>query len=143
MARRKNTAGFGFILALIPCVVIFAVGKAFLNTTGPILPFLVLIAVLAGIVWYKHLQGKKRTEQLLNKYRDEEIVSRILLRHFWQGQTAEQLVDSVGNPVSVDRKTLVSRKREIWKYNQRGRNRYGLRVTLDDDVVIGWDQKNG
>jgi hypothetical protein len=41
----------------------------------------------------------------------------------------------------VDRKLLKTMKREIWKYNPRGVNRYGLRITLDNDIVSGWDHK--
>lgn len=37
---------------------------------------------------------------------------------------------------------MATRTREIWKYGQTGHNRYGLRITLDDEVVTGWDRKN-
>ena len=29
-----------------------------------------------------------------------------------------------------------TRKREVWKYKPTGRNRYGLRITLDNNVVV-------
>jgi len=64
------------------------------------------------------------------------------MRHtFWQGQTSDQLLESLGSPKDVDKKLLATRKREVWKYNRRGVNRYGLRITLDNDIVAGWDQK--
>lgn len=59
----------------------------------------------------------------------------------WQGETAQMLTDSLGNPPNVDRKLMATRKREVWKYNPIGRGRYALRVTLDNDVVIQIDQK--
>jgi len=78
----------------------------------------------------------------MEKYQDDEIVQSIMNRSFWQGQTSEQLRDSLGNPVDIDEKILKTKKKEIWKYNPQGGNRFGLRITLDDDVVIGWEQKN-
>jgi hypothetical protein len=50
-------------------------------------------------------------------------------------------MDSLGSPRGVDRKSMATRKREIWKYNPRGVNRFGLRITLDNDIVANWDQK--
>jgi outer membrane protein assembly factor BamE (lipoprotein component of BamABCDE complex) len=58
-----------------------------------------------------------------------------------EGQTSEQLRVLLGNPLSVDTKFTKTRKCEIWKYNRRGTNRYGLRIILDNDVVVGWDEK--
>jgi len=62
---------------------------------------------------------------------------RIMQHSFWEGQTSEQLIDSLGNPLSVDQKIFKSNKREVWKYNRKGSNRYGLRITLDGDTVVG------
>jgi len=61
---------------------------------------------------------------------------------FWIGQTSDQLVESIGIPHSMDNKMLKTKKREIWKYYHRGANRFGLRITLDEDSVTGWDQKS-
>lgn len=62
-------------------------------------------------------------------------------RIVWQSETAQMLVDSLENPLNVDRKFTVTRKPEVWKYNQMGRGRYALRVTLDNDAVIEIDYK--
>ncbi len=93
-------------------------------------------------MYYNILQKKRRMAYLIEKYGDETIVQHILQKHFWHGQTDQQLLDSLGNPLSVDRKSMATRRREVWKYNSRGRNRYALRITLDDGIVIGWDQKD-
>jgi hypothetical protein len=57
-------------------------------------------------------------------------------RKLWQGQTVEQLLDSVGRPSSLDNNLLKTRKREVWKYQPNGKGRYLTRVTLDNDVVV-------
>jgi hypothetical protein len=62
-------------------------------------------------------------------------------RKVWQGQTAAQLVDSRGWPTARDDTLLKTMKREIWKYHPTGKNRYALRVALNNDVVTGWDHK--
>lgn len=83
-----------------------------------------------------------RRQKLLAKYKDPAIVDKIMCRMFWQGQTCEQLLDSLGRPADTDQKVLKTKTKEIWKYNPTGRNRFGLRLTVEDGVVVGWDQKD-
>lgn len=73
--------------------------------------------------------------------RRDTIVARIMGREVWQGQSHEQLRDALGVPVDTDEKVMKKHRREIWKYHQTGVNRFGLRVTLEDGIVVGWDQK--
>ena len=75
------------------------------------------------------------------KYQDKEVVDNIMRRQFWQGQTAEQLIDAIGEPEDIDVKVLKTKKKEIWKYDHQSGNRYELRITLDNDIVVGWNQK--
>lgn len=82
-----------------------------------------------------------RRMRLTMKYRDEQLVQNLLDERFWQGQTAEQLRDSLGEPLDIDQKVLKTKVKEIWKYEQTGKNRYGLKITLDDGIVVSWDQK--
>lgn len=82
-----------------------------------------------------------RRARLLAKYGDEEVVTKIMARTIWQTQTADQLRESLGDPVDTDEKVMKSKRREVWKYHQTGANRFGLRVTLEDGVVVGWDEK--
>lgn len=78
---------------------------------------------------------------IFEKYGGGEIAERILNKSVWVGETSEQLQDSLGPPLDVDVKVLKTKKREIWKYVQTGRNRYGLKFTLENDVVVGWDER--
>lgn len=140
MRRRKTRPGDLLMGALLVIGVIVIAAADNSMGAGGLLAVVILAA--AGIVFFKYAQRQRRLEYLRDKYTDEEIVQRIMRRGMWQGQTAEQLRDSIGNPMAVDNKIMATRKREIWKYKRMGRNRYGLRITLDNDVVIGWDQKN-
>lgn len=102
-----------------------------------ILVFLALV-VGAAFVYYKKL----RYDKLIQKYSDPIIVKKILRHQFWEGQTQEQLLDALGSPVEVDGKALKSKTREVWKYGKIGKNRFNLRLTLEDRIVVGWDKKN-
>ena len=62
-------------------------------------------------------------------------------RTLWKGQTAEQVLDAIGEPKDIDQKVLKTKTKETWKYFPSGRRRYGLRVMLDDGEVTGWDNK--
>lgn len=102
---------------------------------------LIVLAVLANNHHQKQLI-KRRRESLLAKYQDDLIVDRIMAKKIWEGQTDEQLRDSLGLPVDIDQRVMKSKVRETWKYHQQGKNRFGLRITLENDLVVGWDQKN-
>lgn len=82
-----------------------------------------------------------RRKYLMNKYGDSELVSSLMNRLFWQGQTAEQLLDSLGQPEATDRKILKSKTKETWKYHEVRKNQFLIRVFIEDDIVVGWDRK--
>lgn len=98
------------------------------------------LIVIGAIVIAQMMRAARRAE-LMKKYNDAALVDRLMRRMFWEGQTQEQLIDSIGRPVQIDQKVLKSKTREIWKYNQTSKRRFGLRVTVEDGIVVGWDQK--
>lgn len=101
----------------------------------------VVVGAIALFIWYAHEQEKKRRAYLMQKYQDSKLVDDIMSKSFWQGQTSEQLFDALGKPHDIDQKVLKTKKKEIWKYDHQGGNRYALRITLDNDIVVGWDNK--
>jgi len=137
MTKAESTLIMWLIIIGLPIFLIFQLGESMGWGT------LVIIGLVAVtlVVLIKAQSKKKRREALLHKYQDPETVAAIMTRSFWQGQTDEQLVDSLGNPEDIDQKILKTKKKEIWKYNHQGGNRYGLRITLENDHVVGWDQK--
>lgn len=143
MARQKSRKlenafiGLAIVIGAIAWII-----STVVKAVGTVFPVVVVVLLIAGAIWFRHAQRQKRIEYLLDKYGDQSIVQGIMNRKFWQGQTAEQLKDSIGSPLSIDNKVMATRKRQVWKYRQTGRNRYALRITLDNDIVIGWDQKH-
>ncbi len=116
---------------------------------------IIVIIVLVVVVWIAisiHLKKKrrdkllakyeKRLKELLEKYGDAEVVEKIMQQMVWQGQTAAQLIDSLGSPVDVDRRVMKTKTKEVWKYNETGKGRYALRITVEDGEVVGWDNKS-
>lgn len=121
---------------------------------------LVVICLVSGIwLFIKWLNAKRQSDSalrqeviqkesdlarraaLLGKYGDTELVRRIVARLVWQGQTQEQLLDSLGQPADTDERVLKNKTRKTWKYHPVGKNRYNLRVILENGVVVGWDRK--
>lgn len=82
-----------------------------------------------------------RTDYLSEKYADQSIVQAILDQKIWEGMTAAHLFDSAGEPETIDQKYMKNKSREIWKYHHEGGNRFLLRVTLENGIVVGWDAK--
>jgi len=97
--------------------------------------------ILAVWIAAKVYSQKKRREELMSKYSDQKIVEQIIRRSIWQGQTKEQLIDSIGKPIGVDERVYKSKKAETWKYNQTGAKTFALRIIIEDGVVVGWEKK--
>lgn len=137
MSKREKRVITNLMVAavLIACVI------ALIGSVGVALPLTVLLLIGGGIAWSKHEQQQRRLAELRAKYGSEEIVQRIVQGQHWQGQTEEQLRDSLGSPVEVDDKRLKTLRREIWKYQKTGVNRFRLRIALEDGVVVSWDKK--
>lgn len=101
-----------------------------------------VVVIVALVIFTKVASKKARRNELMKKYNNAQLVDAIMGRSFWQGQTKGQLVDSLGNPHDIDKKVMKTKTKETWKYNHLGGNRYGLRITIEDGEVIGWDQKD-
>lgn len=130
----------GIALLVLISIIIYSMKKVEESINLYFLGFIIAILVVLVVVYMK-FKYQKRRESLMKKYNNKKLVDKIMNNTLWQGQTAEQLIDSLGKPKAIDQKILKSKKKEIWKYNYRGGNRYGLRISLDNDIVVGWDQK--
>lgn len=112
-----------------------------------------LIGVVALIVLYCYFKYKRakrreleyemwwqeRYHYLMNRYQDEDVVKGIMNEQFWQGQTKEMLLDSLGRPDDKDIKVLKNKRREVWKYGKINARSYRTKIILENGVVIGYD----
>jgi hypothetical protein len=147
MARRSKLEDMAMGVVVVGAVFVTAIVK-FFERVGFVIPAVVFAVILGIIFWNKTEKQKKqkidldnRRNFLLEKYGDVEVVNNIINQMVWVGQTVEQLRDSLGSPEDIDQKVLKTKKKEVYKYGHRGANRYMYRVTLDNDVVVGWDEK--
>lgn len=163
MARKRTKSENAVSLVMIVFAMLIAGIAKFFEIFGWVIPALLVVAVIAFSLWYQHVKKQKhlaalrkrhedeleaaqardaaRLIALQEKYGDEQIVQKIFQGLIWQGQTEEQLLDAIGSPVNVDSKVLKTKKKEIWKYDHWGSNRYGLRITVENGRVTGWDKK--
>lgn len=142
MAKKMTKAEAQLLVwVVIIGIPIYLISQA-ADSIGWIALLVIVAAIIGVVIFYKAEQKKQRQKELMEKYQDGKIVNLLMEKSFWQGQTSEQLMDSLGSPVDIDEKVLKTKKKEIWKYNHQGGNRFGLRITLDNDVVVGWDQKS-
>jgi hypothetical protein len=146
MAKRKsNNSGCSIIIvaiiAMATSVVEWSKEKA--NQELIVIAGSTIIGLfILRIIWlsYRH---KKWIKYLKNKYdNDMWIVNAIDNGKFWQGQSAEQLIDSIGRPLAIDKQVLKTKTKETWKYQRLRKGQYGLRLFLENDFVVGWDKKS-
>lgn len=108
-------------------------------------PVAVILIIVFGIVALfvvaSVVNAAQRRKEIYRMYGRTPLAEKIIARNIWQGQTQRQLRDSLGNPADTDEKVLKTKTKTIWKYHHRGGNRYGLRITVENGVVVGWDEK--
>jgi hypothetical protein len=104
---------------------------------------LALLAVAVLVFLFARWALAQRRKHLIERYGDAETADRIMKAMFWRGQTAEQLRDALGKPADIDQTVLKTKVKEIWKYQPTGKRRYAVKITLDDGVVVGWEDKSG
>lgn len=104
-------------------------------------PLLVIIfmigAIIGGILVFKSVQRRARRQRLVARF-GEQIADMIIAHNFWLGMTEEQLKESRGPPVDRDYEVKKSITKETWKYGQTGKNRFELRIYLENGFVTGW-----
>lgn len=126
-----------------------------------VLELLLITLFVAGFYLYmqkleteKEQGGADGKDELLRfKYRDEVIVHKLKRGMIWKGESAEQLVDSLGVPQSIKPLNGRDTSNAIWVYD--GRVAYerseengkkivfeaGLRIEVRAGVVAGWERK--
>ncbi len=105
------------------------------NEDNTITIIIIFIIVIWFWVWIKN--GRKR--KLMRKYDDKDTVDALINGHFWQDGTKEMLIDALGEPEDIDTKIYKTKTKEIWKYEKKGKNSYGLKIILEDNIIVGWE----
>jgi hypothetical protein len=51
------------------------------------------------------------------------------------------LQESLGVPKDIDESVYMMRREQVWTYQARRGSRYGLRVRMEDGIVVGWEDR--
>ncbi len=68
-----------------------------------------------------------------------ENARRILAKELWQGATAEMIRLMLGVPDDTSTRVYKTKITETWKYRPLGKNRYELKVKVENGVCVGWE----
>jgi hypothetical protein len=141
---RKSSAGGGLIVILVAgLAAVSAVLKwADENRLAVAALVLVIVAFFLGRSWLRKKAWQTRFASLAQRYGSEEVAEKIMNRMFWEGQTEEQLRESIGQPVAVDSQVMKTKTKEIWKYHEARKGQFLLRITLEKGKVVGWENKS-
>ena len=99
-------------------------------------------AIICIVLWWiSYFFTKKKRERLAQKYESLDVADKLMNKVIWQGETMEQLMDSFGSPIDIEQTVLKTKTKVTWKYGKTGKNRYNLKIHLEDGEVTGWVQK--
>ncbi len=100
----------------------------------------IFVVVVVLIIAWGALSNVRRRRTLTARF-GAEVADLIMKRRIWQGATQEMIVESIGRPVDIDERVMKTKCRHVFKYAQRGRNKFALRLTFEDGHLVGWDDK--
>lgn len=128
MGRSHSSgSGVGCVLLLV-----FGVWAAATQSWG------VFVFVVVAILVVRYLLRRARHSALAGRF-GPVIADRILANEYWQGATWEMLIESIGKPADIRESVLKTKTKHTYCYQPIAKNRYALRVHLEDGVVVGWD----
>lgn len=131
MVLRRSGGDLPLVSLAILLAAIVLAAKGLADSALPAIFLIGVLAALTGVVYTRSQLKARRVGRLREKYGDESIVERILKKQYWNGQTDEQLRDSLGAPDAVEEQMMITRCRRVWSYGDGN-----LRITLDDGVVV-------
>jgi len=100
---------------------------------------LILIWIVRFIL--RKLVRSLRHKMLMKTYDHPEFVASIMDGHIMRGMSMDMVIDVWGEPADLDEVALKTKTKTEMKYDQKGKNRFGTRVYLEDGVVVGWETK--
>ena len=101
--------------------------------------WVILSVIIIFVIAY--FNDKIKRERLMKKYNNTILVERLMKGEIWQGQTRGQVIDALGKPLMINEQVLKTKTKYTYKYNRIAKNRYGLKVIIENGLVIGWDKK--
>jgi len=143
MAKKSDR---GSVLFVVVGAIFLALSAAYEWAKNNLLIVGVVVIGLIAWVLIARREASKRREarfrDLVARFGSEEIARDIMEQKFWTGQTEEMLVEALGTPEAVDKQVLKTKRKEIWKYDERRKNQFALKITIENGRVVAWDKKS-
>jgi hypothetical protein len=102
---------------------------------------IIIILILGALGWLMYAgwrKNERRRESLSARF-GAQVADLIMRGKVWQGATREMLLESHGAPEDVKEHVLKTKTKHTFCYKRIAKNRFALRVHLEDGVVVGWD----
>ena len=77
----------------------------------------------------------------MRRYGDVTMVDTMMAGQSARGMTLDMVLDVWGTPAEMDETVLKTKTKRELKYDQKGKNRFGTRVYLENGEVVGWETK--
>ena len=77
----------------------------------------------------------------MRRYGDVTMVDTMMAGQIARGMTLDMVLDVWGTPADMDETVLKTKTKRELKYDQKGKNRFGTRVYLENGEVVGWETK--
>ena len=128
---------------MVAALLVVGVAMWLINNVSSVGWILIGVAVVGLAVFAirgSALRHQQRRETLIARF-GPDIAERILAGQYWQGATSEMLTESLGAPLDVKERVLKTKTKHTYCYQQTAKNRFALKVHLEDDQVVGWDDE--
>lgn len=144
----------GVLLSFIFLIIII-----FSGTIEQFLVLLLLIVVVYSVKLFKKFWTTKKYQRrerqylqlcnqlmthlqyVANKYQSEQIAIKIVTKNVWIGETKEQLLESLGEPIKVTERVKKNSIVESYYYNQINGRSFAFVIRIENDRVIEWITK--
>ncbi len=102
-----------------------------------------LIAFGLCVVYFlvRFASKRLRRAMLMKRFEDAQMVDTIMQGQIAQGMTAEMVIATWGTSADMDETVMKTKTKREMKYDQKGKNRFGTRVYLENGIVVGWETK--
>lgn len=148
MAKKKKEAdpkalGYAFLVLLVIAILYSIASKVgeVIHVDPLIAAVLLFVVACCTIGFISSRKARNRMNYLVARY-GPEAARLIVAKQVWQGATYDMMIDAFGPPADIDTSVMRDKQTAILKYYpQQGYNRYGMRITVENGYVIGWELK--
>jgi len=100
-----------------------------------------LFGLVILILAVRALRRRVKRAIWIGRYGDGDFIDTMMSGRIERGMTLDMVLDVWGTPADMDETVLKTKTKRELKYDQKGKNRFGTRVYLENGEVVGWETK--